>query len=206
MSSGKVHAAIGVTTTLVGVTAYSVLTKEFRPSLFVEAGVGAYVGSLIVDIDSKKSIGSQIFNKIFLTLMVVFVLLPMFSKVLINVVDVKDGLDALSSTEQFAFSLRKLVSSISTYIVRSNLGLYLFVLITILGKLSPHRQFTHKILGTVCFLVSGWLALQTNFFIGYAVGFLLHLVADATTPAGLKFFDIKLPLQKSDGSYVKILK
>ena len=206
MSSGKVHAAIGVTTTLIGTTAYCVATKDFNVPLIMQAGVGAYVGSLIVDVDSKKSKGSQIFNKILIGFLIAFVAIPIVSSVFDKLVNNQDGLDPSTIIAKISQGVGKLTPILNEYIVKNTWGLYLFILITILGKLSPHRQFTHKIVGTLGFLLIGVITFKPYIFIGFAVGFLLHLVADATTPAGLDFFDVKMPLQKSDGSYVKILK
>ena len=69
----------------------------------------------------------------------------------------------------------------------------------IIGKLSPHRMFTHKWLGT--FLFCGCVYFIGNIYLtlGFTMGYILHIVCDRFSPRGknLKFFEFKLPCRNS---------
>ena len=75
----------------------------------------------------------------------------------------------------------------------------MFCITTVLGKLSPHRMFTHKWLGTVLFCYSVYLMGNRFLTIGFTMGYILHIVCDRFTPRGknLKFFEFKLPCKNS---------
>ena len=75
----------------------------------------------------------------------------------------------------------------------------MFCITTILGKLSPHRMFTHKWLGTLMFCGSVYLTGNLYLSLGFAMGYILHIVCDRFSPRGknLKFFEFKLPCKNS---------
>lgn len=81
------------------------------------------------------------------------------------------------------------------------LGVFIIAIYLVLGRLSPHRQFTHKIIGIGLFFVGALLLLDRQILWFSVAGFLSHIVLDMFTPAGLKVLDIKLPLQDSHGKF-----
>ena len=74
-----------------------------------------------------------------------------------------------------------------------------FSILIILGKLSPHRMFTHKWFGTILFCFSVYTLGNTYLTIGFTMGYVLHIVCDRFSPRGkkLKFFEFKLPCRNA---------
>ena len=75
----------------------------------------------------------------------------------------------------------------------------IFCVLTILGKLSPHRMFTHKWLGTLAFCSCVYFIGDTYLALGFSMGYILHIVCDRFSPRGknLRFFEFKLPCKNS---------
>ena len=178
--TGKQHCTIGTVAGVVG--SYAYLGGDLSPrniaTVVAPVVVGAVIGSYIVDIDSKKSKASQMFNKIItllvLALGVAFYLdLPVLDKVMSLVKDTAMG----------------------------NVGLLICLANVVLGKLSGHRLYTHRWIGTVVAIGSAFMAFNFMFACGYALGYILHILADRTTPDGknLKFFRVQLPMTNSKG-------
>lgn len=73
------------------------------------------------------------------------------------------------------------------------------IIAIVLGKLSPHRMFTHKWLGTLMFCGSVYLTGNIYLALGFSMGYILHIVCDRFSPRGknLKFFEFKLPCKNS---------
>ena len=154
---GKEHMMIGTTATATMGIGFLMNNNIGDVVHLVPLIAGGFIGSYMPDIDSHKSKASQVFNKIIMILMVALVVGYSF------------GL-ALSVDD---------ILNIFKYTSENYLGLVFFCVNTVLGKLSPHRMFTHKILGTT--------------------GYILHIVCDRFSPRGknLKFFEFKLPCRNS---------
>ncbi|WP_170272240.1 metal-dependent hydrolase [Clostridium tarantellae] len=146
----------------------------------IKCTAGAVIGALIVDIDTKKSKASQFFVKVLLALIWAYVAISILNIGFLNNL------------------LKDYYYEISTHTV-----IVSFAILCTLGKLSPHRQFTHKVVGTTVFCIVAYYLFEQATAIGFMVGYISHILLDKTTKAGLKFFDIKLPLQDSRGN-VKI--
>ena len=134
------------------------------------------------DIDSHNSKVRQVFNKI-LTFLIIAIFIGYMLGIMLNVNDI----------------ILFLQSNFSNYF-----GAIMFCIVTILGKLSPHRMFTHKWLGT--FLFCGCVYFIGNIYLtlGFTMGYILHIVCDRFSPRGknlefknLKFFEFKLPCRNS---------
>lgn len=174
--SGKAHSIIGVTTVsaflivslLIGINRFTL-----SESLFMV--LGSLIGSLIVDIDCKRSKATQAFNKALTYTILGFICLICLNKL-------------------FGFKINILIN------FTPNITLILFGIVTVLGKMSPHRQFTHKVLGTCTFILLSYFSFPLYFTIGFSVGYILHIIADKTTSNGLNFLDFKLPLQDREGN------
>lgn len=169
---------------IVGTTATATMgvgflvNKTFDSTLYlVPLIIGGFIGSYMPDIDSHNSKARQIFNKI-LTFLVIAMLLGYVLGVALSVNDV----------------LNFLVSSGKNYF-----GIIMFCIVTILGKLSPHRMFTHKWLGTILFCTSVYMIGDIYLALGFSMGYILHIVCDRFSPRGknLKFFEFKLPCKNS---------
>lgn len=138
---------------------------------------GSIIGSYIPDIDSEKSKASKIFNRCLTSLIIIF---------------------TISYVSGQAFMVENLIFWIK--LNKENLaGIISFSILTILGRLSPHRMFTHKILGTSLFCLSAYLIGNIYFTFGFIMGYILHIVCDKFTTNGkyLNFFDFKLPCKNS---------
>lgn len=183
--TGKQHMTIGTFgATILSLGFLKVSGATINPIALGAVVAGAAIGSYMPDIDSKKSKASQLFNKIVLG----FILFVMGSNVI-------SGVTGLT----FIKDLMELTSGS----IISNIGLVLFAGLSIAGKLSPHRQFTHKWLGTLAFCLVSFIAFKPFFAVGFSIGYLLHILGDRTTKAGkhLNFFELKLPCQNSKGKF-----
>ena len=191
MSSGKVHATYGAIAGVAIACAYSYKTNTFNPGIITPIIVGSVVGSLIQDLDSVRSKASQAFNRILMACIIV----------LVGSVALTRFTSAEFSKETLGY-LGYLISQMLS-LCNSLIGLILFCIVCIISHVSPHRQFTHKIVGFLCFAITAFLAFPKILAFGFILGMITHVIADKRTPAGLNFFDIKLPFQDKDGK-VKI--
>lgn len=180
--NAKQHCTIGAVTGLVG--SYAYLGGNLQPSnlkdVVVPVIVGSVVGSILVDIDSKKSKASQIFNKIVMG-------------------------SALFLGASFYLNL-PIMDSVMSMVkdnFMGNLGLLIVLINLVLGKFSSHRGYTHRWLGTFVAIASAFMAFNKMFAVGYSLGYVLHILADRTTADGknLKFFKLHLPLTNSKGKF-----
>ena len=155
---GKEHMMIGTTATATMGIGFLMNNNIGDVVHLVPLIAGGFIGSYMPDIDSHKSKASQVFNKIIMILMVALVVGYSF------------GL-ALSVDD---------ILNIFKYTSENYLGLVFFCVNTVLGKLSPHRMFTHKILGTTSFCWSVflignkyWLSVlqQVIYYILYVIDF-----------------------------------
>ena len=175
--SGKEHMTLGTTCSLIFI--FSLITlgnTKFNLGMIILVA-GAVIGSYMPDIDSQQSTASQFFNKVLTILMVIIAIIYFLG---INV--------------HMPF-----INILNNYIHINKNGLIFFCILTLLGKLSPHRMFTHKWFGTFCFCLSIYRIGNDYLFIGFTLGYILHIVADRISKNGkyLKFFEFKLPLKNS---------
>ena len=180
--TGKQHSTIGLGAG--ALLSYVYLGGNLSPSniatVVTPVLAGAFIGSYMPDIDSKKSKASQMFSKI-VTLLVI-------------ALGVAHYVDLSIVTDTLNFAKDSLLS---------NLALLIFIVNTVLGKLSGHRLYTHRWIGTLVFIGSAFLAFNLEFSLGFALGYILHILADMTTKDGknLKFFRIQLPMTNSKGKF-----
>lgn len=183
--NGKQHATIGTVGAL-GLTYVASTTQgvDLTAVGLTTVLAGAVIGSWAPDIDSKKSKGAQLFNKIFMGAIIAYA-----------------GLNFLGDvTGSHVFDL---IMQSTRDSVLGNIGLLLFIATTIAGKLSPHRGFTHKWFGTLLFCGTAMMTFNSNFAFGFIVGYVLHLIADKTTKAGkhMNFLEFRLPCVDSKGKF-----
>lgn len=201
MPSGKTHTIIGVGAS--AIVGYALTINNFNISdinSIQSAGIhisntakfmipllsGAVLGSLIVDIDSKRSKASQYFAKILTIIVLSTIILNLF---------IRYGIDIKGTTSLVGKYLNMIVSYF-----KSSIYMVLFAVLTILGKLSPHRGFTHKWFGTVCFIITGYMSMNRIMFIGFSLGYILHIIADDKIGREkVHFFKFRLPCQSANG-------
>lgn len=174
---GKEHMIVGTTATATMGVGF-LITKTFDSAFYIVPLVlGGFIGSYMPDIDSYNSKARQVFNKIF-----VFIILAAVIGYFLGI--------ALTVNDIIVF----LENNGSNFF-----ALILFSVLTILGKLSPHRMFTHKWLGTVLFCYSVYLSGNIYLTLGFVMGYVLHIVCDRFSSRGknLKFFEFKLPCKNS---------
>ncbi|MCR4944507.1 MAG: metal-dependent hydrolase [Clostridium sp.] len=175
--TGKQHMVIG-TTASVTMSAFLVMNNTINSPLPIACLIGgSFVGSYMPDIDSEKSKASTAFNKVLAVLIILFTITYVSGQLLM----VENLLNWIKINKE------------------SLIGIITFSIVTILGKLSPHRMFTHKILGTALFCYSIYLMGNLYFTFGFILGYLLHIVCDKFTKNGkyLTFFEFKLPCKNS---------
>lgn len=166
------------TTASVTMGAFLVMNHSIESPLSLACLIGgSFVGSYMPDIDSEKSKASSVFNKVVTILIIAFTITYVSGQLLMV---------------ENLFSWVKINKE-------SLAGIVSFSIITILGKLSPHRMFTHKILGTALFCYSVYLMGNLYFTFGFTLGYLLHIVCDKFTKNGkyLRFLEFKLPCKNS---------
>lgn len=179
--SGKEHMTIG-TSASVGLVIGLISLGNINISLnMIILIFGSIAGSYMPDIDSHKSTASQIFNKVLMFIIIIISFFYIFG---------------IKFNTTYIYSINKILNLNSK-------GLILFSILTVLGKLSPHRMFTHKWLGTLAFCYSVSLMGNEYLSLGFTLGYLLHIIADRITKNGkyLRFFQFKLPLKNSKDKF-----
>lgn len=176
---GRQHVLIGTTATVA--TGIGLISSGSSVMSVIPIVIGGVIGSYIPDIDSHKSKAAQIFNKLFVVLIVALAILYCLG---------------------ITFDLERFIGFLDTDDPK-NVAVLIFAIVTILGKLSPHRMFTHKWFGTMLFCYSVYLMGNMYFTIGFITGYILHIVADTMTKNGryLKFFQFKLPCRNSKNKF-----
>ena len=173
---GREHIIIGTTATAtMGVGILSNNIEEIY--CLVPLVIGGIIGSCIPDIDSHSSKARQVFNA-FTIVLVGFIFLIFKAK--------------------NSFSIDDIVNFV-VYFVNNHKNICLFLLLIVVSRLSPHRMFTHKWLGTGLFCYSAHMLGNRFFALGFTTGYILHIVCDRFSPRGkkLNFFELKLPCQNS---------
>lgn len=66
-----------------------------------------------------------------------------------------------------------------------NPGIYLIVGLMIFSRFTEHRSFTHSSLGAVLFTAGFYMTFKWN-CLGFAIGYIAHLVADMLTITGIE--------------------
>lgn len=174
---GKEHMIVGTTaTTTMGIGLLLTSTAN-NVLLLVPLILGGFIGSYMPDIDSHNSKAGKLINKL-----IVFSIIALVIGYLLG---------AASTIDSFIKSINNNIEDFFPVIF--------FMILIILGKLSPHRMFTHKWFGTITFCFSTYLIGNTYFTIGFSMGYILHIVCDRFSPKGknLKFFEFKLPCRNS---------
>lgn len=184
--SGKQHSRIGVSLAIALILAYYVkLGGHLNVTDTITILLSSVIGSLIVDIDSKRSKASQALAKVMTVIFWSILILSIADRYLVSGI----------SSNTLDYLVNVLLS------IDNRFGLFILCILITLGKLSPHRGFTHKVLGTSLFIIVSFLTFGKIFSIGFIIGYISHILADKTTPEGLKFFELRFPLQDKKGKF-----
>ena len=160
--SGKEHMTIGTSAAIglvIGLVFLGNMTLNFNMIVLI---IGGIIGSYMPDIDSHKSTAAQIFNKV-LTIAVIIISIFYYCGI------------------KFQMSY---IYNFNKFLNLNVEGIVLFSILTILGKLSPHRMFTHKWLGLLLFCLSTYLMGNEFLAVGFTMGYILHIIADRITKNG----------------------
>lgn len=193
--SGKQHSFIGVS---ISIALFIFLFLKYSTNIglyyIIPLTFGSLVGSLIPDIDSKKSKASQIVNKIIIVISLVVVIL---SFIQYSYYQIPHTVLPGTPLDLKSRILGQIVT-ISNKFIHNDTSTVLFFVLVILGKLSPHRQFTHKWFGATLFCVCAYVTFNGLISVGFILGYILHLLADKTTKAKYNIFEFKLPLMDEE--------
>jgi inner membrane protein len=150
--------------------------KSMKPIIntVISTTVVSGLSALLPDIDSKASIASQNFSRAVTVLLVLFGLVSWFKPALLQPI----------RTESYSWA-------------KQNIFISIFMINIILGKLSPHRGYTHRVIGTSVFLLCAFMLLSSKLFISFSLGYLVaHILADGE---GIRFFEPRLPFISRKG-------
>lgn len=203
----KQHTSIGVACGVAACVLTGQLTRGYNGYKdMAYVCLGAVMGSLIVDIDSRNSKASQYFSNIFMSIFAMILFGIMFNDMFTSMIQPKVGNALPNPLIIFQSVWVSCYNFICDNIIKDNASLVFFITLTILGKLSPHREFTHKIVGILLFCLTALLTFKLTTAIGFVIGYVMHCLADKTTPAGLKIMQIRLPFQSDNSANIEVLK
>lgn len=181
--SGKTHAVVGTSTALwiLGSTNIIVL---------VGGVILALIGSLIPDIDLKKSIGGKITTRILTVITLIII---------------------INSIIQKKFDTNMISNIASNSIIRGMIpSLVILLVLVVVGKISSHRGFTHSILSMLIYsIVIGSLVGRLSLW--FTIGYATHLLIDLPNNKPIKLlYPIKrgicFGMCRADGKIDKLLR
>lgn len=180
--TGKTHMAVGV-----GAATIMLSSNDIKSILGGTAL--AVIGSLIVDIDTHKSKGF-IFLKNLLGCAIILIILGLLVKFKFNI----NIFNYITQNKE----LTKLFPA---------LGLLLILIV--LGTKTPHRSFTHSIIGFILFTIPIYM-MTDQLFKWFAIGYIAHILADMLNKKEIKILypmkkGIALHLCSADGNVDKFL-
>ena len=160
----KTHIAIGIA------SVYLVTQPKSMPE-FAIATIGGSIGGIISDVDVKISINNNPHN---------LSLDALYGELL-----------AIGISTSMLFGIHCLGNNILKDIgwnyIQSSVGVVMFVILTIIGKYSKHRDRTHSILALVLFSISVYL-IASKIAFPFAIGFISHLLADLINKSEIRIF------------------
>lgn len=145
-----------------------VVGQQVRNIVF--SGIIGGLGALVPDIDTSKSIIARQFTKLITILIWIFAL---------------------------SFVMKIPIIDNASKLFKNNIFIIIFAINLTLGKMSPHRGYTHKFLGTLVFLICAYNIFTFNYFLAFTLGYLVgHIVMDGEI---MHFFEFRLPFVTSKG-------
>lgn len=154
--NANVHTPVGLATAS-GV-ALLVPAMNGTDKITLTLGLGcAVIGALIPDIDANNDSKAKIEFRKVMSLLGVFTV----------------------ATVDYAISTGNLQEIASNFFHSIHgIGALLFLIVCIVGYATPHRTFTHWLIGLICFIVPFIMMTNTTLGIWFGVGMLSHQLAD----------------------------
>ena len=167
---GKTHIAVGLA------VAYAI-TQPKTMSEFVIATVGGSLGGVMADIDVKIDTRNKYAAKASLD--------AIYGEILAVAISI----GALAGDFFTGGSiLQGIVGNMSRFAV----GAVMFIILTVMGEQSKHRDRTHSLLALVLFSVSAIL-IEPHIGLAFAIGYASHLIIDLFNKSPIRIF---YPLKK----------
>lgn len=180
--TGKTHMAVGV-----GAATIMLPSNDIKSILGGTAL--AVVGSLIVDIDTHKSKGFTFLKNLFgCTIILAILGLIVKNKFNINI------FNYITQNKELTKIFPALV---------------ILLILIVLGAKSPHRSFTHSIIGFILFTIPIYM-MTGELFKWFAIGYVTHILTDILNKKEIKILypikkGITLGLCSADGTVDKFL-
>ncbi len=167
---GKTHIAVGIA------AAYAITQPKTMPE-FAIATVGGSIGGVMADIDVKIDTSNKFAAKASLD--------ALYGEILAIAISV----GALAGDYYTGGNiLQGILGRMPWFAV----GVAMFVVLTVIGELSKHRDKTHSLLALVLFSAAVFL-IEPHIGIAFAVGYSSHLIIDLFNKSPIRIF---YPMEK----------
>lgn len=148
------------------------------------------LGSLLPDVDLKDSTTDKLFDRL-MTSLITIVIMSILIKYLFNI---------------NLYKIIKSYNNIFNYLI----SICLFIIMSYLGSKTPHRSFTHSILGLFIYTAILSYSFNNNIIIPYFISHLSHILLDLFNKKGISLFypfkfRISLKLCECNGIINKLL-
>ena len=148
------------------------------------------LGSLLPDVDLKDSTTDKLFDRLMTSLITIIIM-----SILIQYF--------------FNINLYKIIKSYNN-LFNYLITICLFIIMSYLGSKTPHRSFTHSILGLIIYTTILSHTFKDNIVIPYFISHLSHILLDLLNMKGVALFypfkfRFSLKLCESSGKFNKLL-
>lgn len=167
---GKTHLAVGIA------AAYAITQPKTVPG-FIIATVGGSIGGVMADIDVKIDKRNKYAKKASLD--------ALYAEILAV------AISAAALAADY-FTGRILLQWFIANLLRTIIGVVIFIGLTVIGELSQHRDRTHSILAMLLFSISVWL-IEPHIGFAFAIGYGSHLTIDLCNKSPIR---ILYPVKK----------
>ena len=152
---GKTHIAVGIA------AAYAITQPKTMPE-FVIATAGGSIGGVMADIDVKIDASNKYALKASLD--------ALYGEILAAAI-------AAGSLASDYFTGGSILQEMISSLPRFTAGVVLFIILTVIGELSKHRDRTHSIIALALFSLSVFL-IEPHIGLAFAIGYSSHLIID----------------------------
>ncbi len=167
---GKTHIAVGIA------AAYAI-TQPKTMSEFIVATVGGSIGGVMADVDVKIDTSNKYAKKASLD--------ALYGEILAIAI-------SIGALVGDCFTGGNILQGIVGHLQRFTIGATMFVVLTVIGELSTHRDKTHSLLALILFSVSIFL-IEPHIGLAFAIGYSSHLIIDLFNKSPIR---ILYPLKK----------
>ena len=179
----KTHIAVANLITI------SIIKPNTVSSLLITVGAST-LGALLPDVDLKDSTTDKLFDRLMTSLLTI-IIMGVLIKSFFNI--------------NLYYKIKE-YNNIFNYIV----SICLFITMAYLGSKTPHRSFTHSILGMTLYTMILFYSFNSSFIIPYFISHLSHILLDLFNMKGITIFyplkyRISLKICESSGTINKLL-